>query len=297
MRALIFYLSIPLIYFFSVLPFPILYGVSDLFFVLTYYVIGYRKKVVTENLERSFPEKSEAELKQIRRRFYRYLMDVTFETLKLFTMSSKELAKRLRINPQAKKIFMEYYDRGQNYCVVLGHYGNWEWANSGFSIDNPAPMYGVYHELSNPYFDKLVIHMRSRYGTHVMEMKETVRVMMAHRNELMVGGFIADQTPPPEGAYWTTFLNQDTPVFRGVEKIARKLNYPVVFVTVRRLRRGYYELLAEKITDEPQKTAEGMITELHTRALEREILSEPAYWLWSHRRWKHKRPAGQVTTS
>jgi KDO2-lipid IV(A) lauroyltransferase len=220
---------------------------------------------------------------------------VTFETLKLFTISSKTLGKHIVISPKAKEIFMEYYHRKQNYCVVLGHYGNWEWANSGFSVTNPSPMYGVYHELSNPYFDKLVIHMRSRHGTHVMEMRETVRVMMAHRNELMVGGFIADQTPPPEGAYWTTFLNQDTPVFRGTEKIARKLNYPVVFVNVKRLRRGYYEMEAEKISEESSKLPEGEITERHTRALEREIIKEPAYWLWSHRRWKHKRPVSEKT--
>jgi KDO2-lipid IV(A) lauroyltransferase len=131
--------------------------------------------------------------------------------------------------------------------------------------------------------------MRTRFGTGLIEMRNTVRDMMSKRGELNATAFIADQTPPPEGAYWTTFLNQDTPIFWGTEKIARKLNYPVIYVSVKRKKRGRYMIFAETLVAEPARTAEGEISELHTRRLEKDIIDQPEIWLWSHRRWKHKR--------
>jgi KDO2-lipid IV(A) lauroyltransferase len=131
--------------------------------------------------------------------------------------------------------------------------------------------------------------MRSRFGTKLYAMKDTMREMIKNRHEINTTAFIADQTPSPEGAYWTTFLNQDTPVFWGTEKIAQKLNYPVVYVTVNRVKRGYYEVNTEYLVKEPKNTKEGEISELHTKKLEQDIISQPEIWLWSHRRWKHKR--------
>ena len=133
--------------------------------------------------------------------------------------------------------------------------------------------------------------MRTRFGTGLIAMKDTFRDMVAHKSELDATAFIADQTPAPNSAYWTTFLNQDTPVFQGTEKIARKMNYPVVYVCVQRVKRGYYEISARTLFEEPSRTTDGEITAAHTMALEADICAQPEYWLWSHRRWKHKRPA------
>ena len=171
----------------------------------------------------------------------------------------------------------------------MGHYGNWEWAGNTFSIMKSQQLYVIYHPLSNKHFDKLMYNMRTRFGTKLYAMKDTMREMIRNRNEVNITAFIADQTPSPEGAYWTTFLNQDTPVFWGTEKIAQKLNYPVIYVTVNRVKRGFYEVNTEYLVMEPKNTKEGEISELHTRKLEKDIIAQPEIWLWSHRRWKYKR--------
>jgi KDO2-lipid IV(A) lauroyltransferase len=150
-------------------------------------------------------------------------------------------------------------------------------------------LYVIYHPLENKFFNRMVIGMRTRFGTKLIEMKNTYRDMVKMKHETNATAFIADQTPPPDSAYWTQFMNQDTPVFKGTEVIARKLNYPVVFINVKRIKRGHYELIAEMLCEDPSATADGEITELHTRKLEEEIRKNPETWLWSHRRWKHQR--------
>ncbi|HWY38746.1 MAG TPA: lysophospholipid acyltransferase family protein [Bacteroidia bacterium] len=290
MNALLFYLAIPFIYLISALPFWLFYGFSDLFFVMIFYVAGYRKKVVLENLRRSFPEKSEEELKKIRIKFYRFFCDFVLETLKTLTISRRSMLKRCRLNKDAVALFDKYHREKKSFIIVMGHYGNWEWAGNTFSLTGLHQLYVIFHPLSNKHFNNLIIKMRTRFGTKLIEMRNTIRDMLSKRNELSATAFIADQTPPPESAYWTKFLNQDTPVFWGTEKIARKINYPIVFVNVKRVKRGYYEISAETLVENPAGTAEGQISEMHTRRLEQEIIKQPELWLWSHRRWKHKKP-------
>jgi Kdo2-lipid IVA lauroyltransferase/acyltransferase len=286
-----FYCLLPFIYGISLLPYFLFYGLSDFMYVMLYYVFGYRKKVVYQNLKNSFPEKSHEELKRIERKFYRYLCDLMLETFKTLTMSREKAVKRCRFTPQTVEVFKQLAGQNRSCIIVMGHFGNWEWAGNSFSLVNKQPLYVVYHPLSNPYFDRLIYRMRTRFGTRLYAMKDTVRDMLRNRHEVNATAFIADQTPSPENAYWTTFLNQDTPVFWGTEKIAKKLNYPVVYVSIHRLRRGYYETSAEMLVENPASTADGEISELHTRRLEQDIRREPEIWLWSHRRWKHKRPA------
>lgn len=287
---LTYYLVLPFIYLISLLPFPIFYGVCDIMFVLLYYVTGYRKKVVLQNLRNSFPDKSEKEIQGIARRFYRYFCDLLLETFKTLTISRATALKRCRMTPEALELFNRYAEENKSVMIVMGHYGNWEWAGNTFSLQGRHHLYVVYHPLSNKYFNGLIYRMRTRFGTGLISMKDTFRDMVAHKSELDATAFIADQTPAPNSAYWLTFLNQDTPVFQGAEKIARKMNYPVVYVRIQRVKRGYYELSARTLFDEPSRTADGEITEAHTRALEMDICAQPEYWLWSHRRWKHKRP-------
>ena len=201
------------------------------------------------------------------------------------------MLKRCKLNEDAQKLFDKYYAEKKSLIFVMGHYGNWEWAGNTFSILGKHQLYVIYHPLSNTYFNKLIVGMRTRFGTKLIAMKNTIRDMLSNRSELSVTAFIADQTPAPESAYWTKFLNQDTPVFWGTEKIAKKVNYPIVFVNIKRVKRGYYEIFAETLVENPAQSTEGQISELHTRRLEQEILKQPELWLWSHRRWKHKKPS------
>lgn len=291
MQAIGFYLLFPILYLFSLLPFPLLYLVSDVAFVLIYYVIGYRKKVVLNNLRNSFPERTEKEIRELRFRFFRYFCNMSLETLKSLSISQKSMLRHCSMNEASVKLMQKYYADKQSIILVLGHQGNWEWGGHAFSLTCKQPLYVIYHPMQNKYFNKMTIGMRMRFGTRLIQMKHTFRDMIANFNEVNATAFIADQTPPPESAYWTTFLNQDTPVFQGTEKIARKLNYPVVFMAVKKLKRGYYELIAETLCENPSAITEGEISQMHTRKLEKQILSQPETWLWSHRRWKHKRPA------
>jgi Kdo2-lipid IVA lauroyltransferase/acyltransferase len=286
-----YYILLPFIYLISLLPFPLFYGICDFMFVLLYYVIGYRKKVVLQNLKNAFPDKSAAEIEKIRRRFYRYFCDLLLETFKTLTISRAAAIRRCKFTPEAQALFDRYAAENRSIMIVMGHYGNWEWAGNTFSLQGKHQLYVVYHPLTNKHFNGLMYRMRTRFGTGLIAMKDTFRDMVAHKSELDATAFIADQTPAPTSAYWTNFLNQDTPVFQGTEKIARKMNYPVVYARVQRIKRGYYEISARTLFDQPSATKDGEITTAHTQALEQDICAQPEYWLWSHRRWKHKRPA------
>lgn len=290
MSSIVFYLVLPLLYVISLLPFPIFYALSDAIYFLLYRIIGYRKKVVYENLKNSFPEKSHQELKVIEKAFYHYLVDLFLETLKTLTFSKAEAIKHCNLTDESKAIFDNLYEQKQPCIIVMGHYGNWEWAGNTFSILNKQQLYVIYHPLTNKHFDKLMYDMRTRFGTKLYAMRDTMKEMIKNRHETNVTAFIADQTPSPEKAYWTNFLNQDTPVFWGTEKIAQKLNYPIVYTSVKRIKRGYYKIHCEILVAQPKDTVEGEISEMHTRRLEKDIIEQPEIWLWSHRRWKHKRP-------
>lgn len=290
MQAVIYYISLPFIYLISVLPFPILYLVSDLFYILMYHVIGYRRKVVMQNLRNSFPQKSEKELKKLEKKFYHYLCDLFLETFKTLTISPAKMEKHCYPTEKAIQIFKKLADENRNSIIVMGHYGNWEWGGNAFSFNCKQQLYVIYHPLANKYFNELIIGMRKRFGTDLIKMKETFKDMYARKESLNTTAFIADQTPSPDKAYWTTFLNQDTPVFQGVEKISQKLNYPVVYISIQRLDRGYYVVDAEMLFENPKDTQENEILESFTKRLEQDIIKQPEIWIWSHKRWKHKRP-------
>lgn len=290
MRALIYYITLPFIYLLSVLPFPLLYGLSNIFFVILFRIVGYRKELVLQNLRNSFPEKPEAALLLIQKKFYKHLCDLFLETFKTLTISKGSMLKHCYFSPEAKILFNKLAAEGKSVILVMGHQGNWEWAGNTFSAEINSQLYVIYHPLANKYVDGLMYKMRTRFKTRLIAMKDTFKEMVARRSEVNTTAFIADQTPHNlSNAYWTNFLNQDTPVFLGTERIAKKLNYPVVYAFVRKVKRGHYEINAEILVEHPASTADGAITELHTRRLEKDIISQPETWLWSHRRWKHKR--------
>lgn len=292
MKKIGYYLLLPFLYFFSILPFWILYRLSDMVFVLIYFVIGYRKTVVLANLQRSFPDKTEREIRRVSRKFYRHFCDLMVETLKLLTIREKTLRQRMMF--ENVELLQKLFGQKQSVILLTGHTGNWEWAGVRFSIEPVHQYYAIYHPIRNPYFEKLVYHMRTRLGARLYTMKETLRGMMSNRGQVTATAFIADQTPSHQKVYWTEFLHQDTPVFTGAERMAKMLGYPVVYLSVWRRRRGRYVMRAELLCADPAATTENEISEAYTRRLERDIQTQPETWLWTHRRWKHKRETAVV---
>ncbi|HRH70054.1 MAG TPA: lysophospholipid acyltransferase family protein [Flavobacteriales bacterium] len=291
MGTLGYYIALPFLYGVALLPFPLLYLLSDFVNLILFRSIGYRRQVIMANLRNSFPEKSEAEIKEIARRFHQWFCDLVLETIKTLTISPAEVKERVQF--VGLDILRSYADRKQSIVVVLGHFGNWELAGARYSAEPGIPqLYVIYHPLQNPHFDRLMHHMRTRHGTKLYTMRETSKSMLRDRHLNTATAFIADQTPPPERAYWMEFLSQDTPVFQGTEALSRKLGYPVVYISITRPRRGHYSMAVETLVADPAVTRDGEITEVHTRRLERDIRNYPDLWLWTHRRWKHRRPSG-----
>jgi Kdo2-lipid IVA lauroyltransferase/acyltransferase len=287
MQAFFFYLTYPFIYLIASLPFGALYKVSDfLYYALR--ISGYRRKVVIKNLRNSFPEKSDQEINAICSSFYRYLCDLIVETLKTLTMTEQDSRERCHFH--GGEWLDELYLGKKSFIIVMGHYGNWEWAGPSFTLGTKFQLVVIYRPLTNRYFEKMTSGMRTKFGTRITPVNQTLRDMVANRGQLTATAFIADQTPSHENVYWTNFLNQDTAVFMGPEKLAIRFNYPVVYMNIQRPKRGYYDVFPELLFTEPKETKPGEISEAFTRRLEKEILRDPTFWLWSHRRWKNPRP-------
>lgn len=279
-----------LLWLISLLPFRILYFFSDTFYFLVRYVFRYRRKVIDMNLKNSFPEKTEKERHIIRNNFYHHFCDTIFETIKLLNMSEQCIKKRCKFkNPDFAD---DFFDKERGVVIVSGHFCNWEWASSFPVWNKKCDFLPIYKPLHNKVLDKMYIKMRSRFGGQPLPKKDTLRVMIKEKLDMKssMTCFVGDQTPTKNNIhYWTDFLNQDTPVFIGVERIAKKLDQPVYYSNLSKIKRGYYEVGMHLICDKPKEMAEFAITEIHTRMLERDILANPAYWLWSHKRWKHSR--------
>ena len=290
MGRVLYYISLPFIYLISALPFWATYALSDFLCFILYRIAGYRKSVVFTNLRNSFPEKSEADIQAIASKFYKHLCDIFLETFKMLTISPAALLKRCTMSPTAKKLFDELADNNRNVILAMSHHGTWEWVGNTITLLCRQRVFAIYHPLHNKAFDGLMYQMRARFDTSLITMHDTYRAMVANKKTLSITAFIADQAPSPQGAYWTTFLHQDTPVYRGMERIAKKMDYPVVYLHARKVKRGHYEIDAEMLVAEPKTAADGKIPEAYTRRLERDINAQPETWLWSHRRWKHKRP-------
>ena len=281
------------VYILTLTPFWLIYRISDLIYLLMYYLFSYRKNVVFENLRNSFPEKSEKEIIKIAKEYYKYFFDLMLETFKTLTMTKNQAMKRCVFDSNSLELFNKLYNENKDVIIVLGHFGNWEMGGTSFNSYCKQYLSVIYKPLKNKYFDKLIYNMRTRWGSKLIPMHDTYETMKSTKNTISATAFIADQTPSPDNAYWTTFLNQDTPIYWGTERIAKKLDYPIVYMTINLIKRGYYKIFAEMLVEYPRKTAEGEISEAHTRKLEKDIMEQPEIWLWSHRRWKHKDKSNQ----
>lgn len=271
----------------SLLPLSVLYILADGFYVLLYYVFGYRKKIVRQNLLNALPEKTNSEIIQIEKRFFRYLSSLIFEIVKMSSISKAEIEKRFVF--KNKNLVQAYLNRGESILVCAAHYGNWEWGTLGIGLNFSADHYPIYKPLSNPTFDKWFKQVRMRFGNKLIAMRQTMRALAASKGKASIISFGNDQSPAKnETHYWTIFLHQQASIQLGIEKIAKKTNQPIFYFKINVLKRGYYEVDCVPLCLNPKETKEFEITEMHTRFLEKMIRDQPEYWLWSHRRWKYK---------
>ncbi|CAN5512522.1 lysophospholipid acyltransferase family protein [soil metagenome] len=276
----------------SLLPFPVLYLLSDFLFLIFYSVVGYRKKVVFSNLKNSFPEKSEKELQEIMRKFYHHFCDIVVETLKSFTISQEQIRKRMVLeNPE---ILEPYYKKQQSVILAGGHYNNWEWIATGAGHQMKHQAIAVYKTLTNRFFDEKMRTTRSKFGLLMISTRKVAETLLQWKDQPTATIFAFDQSPSKSAKnFWMKFLNQDTAMLFGTEKYAKEYNYPVFFGYIDKHKRGYYSFRLVLVTDTPLQTAYGDITEKINHLLEDEIKVAPEYWLWTHRRWKHKKPVHQ----
>ena len=275
----------------SLLPLKILYLFSDMLYVLVHHVIGYRKKIVRKNLTNSFPEKSLDEIKQIEKGFYHFFCDYIVETIKQFSISKEEMKRRMVISGvDEMKDRME--KENKTFCFIyLGHFCNWEWiASLPYWVPNDILCAQIYHPLYNKAFDKLFLRIRNKFGGECIPMKETLRriIELRRAKQKTIIGFISDQAPKWNSIHhFVDFLNQETPVFIGTEKIAKQVDALVYYGDVRRVKRGFYTCEFKPMTEKPVKEIpDWELTDAYAHLLEEMISRHPNFWLWSHNRWK-----------
>ncbi len=281
-----YYIVYGALYLLSLLPMPILYLLSDFFFVLIYHVFGYRRNVVESNLRIAFPEKSDREIKSISKKFYGNFVDNFIETLKYISASNEFLRKRFSGDAE---VLNTLYEKGKRCQVHMGHNFNWELANLSISFFSPYVFLGVYMPVKNKVIDRLLRGLRSKNGTVLLPATNMKETMLQYRDQQYLLGLIADQVPGNVSkAYWLNFFNKPTPFVQGPERGARSGNVPVVFANIEKRKRGYYHINLELASEEPANLPVGELTRRYRDYLEVVIRRNPDMWLWSHRRWKRE---------
>jgi KDO2-lipid IV(A) lauroyltransferase len=287
MQLLTFILAYPFLWLISILPYRLFYGFSDFLFFMLYHIIGYRKKVVRDNLKLTLPEKSDEELYQIQKDFYKHLCDLFLEMVKTMHLSKEDVKKRYHV--QNIEVIQEI-EKEKSILIVCSHYANWEW---NVSMNNYIKSRGfaIYQKIENVYFDRLIKKLRTKWNTTPIEQKETIKAVIRNEQQHITGiyGMVSDQSPMVSKAqYWNTFMGIKVPVFNGAEVLARKLDLAVVFLKVSKVKRGYYRADFIPITRNGKSTKEHEITEQFLRLTEQQIKERPEHYLWTHRRWKHR---------
>jgi len=274
----------------SHLPFRMLYWISDLVYFVAYYLIGYRKNVVRENLKKSFPHLNEKDIRKIEKKFYKHFADFLIESAKSISISNESIKKRCAIiNPE---LIHKYHTDKKNVIVLCGHYNNWEYYAVGIAQQMKHETIAAYRPLKNKFFDNVILKSRQRFGIKMLSMRSIPRYFSKMKNEHnpTLSIMVNDQSPGnPKTAYWNTFLNQETGWMKGAEKLARKYNQVVLFGCIRKVKRGFYEVTFYPITENPKQEKDGFILDKHAEYLEMVIHENPQYWLWSHKRWKHQK--------
>lgn len=288
MQFLVYILVYPLIWLLSILPFRLLYAFSDGLYFLIYKLVGYRKKVVQDNLRLVFPNKPATEINEITEKFYHHFCDMMVEAIKSLTISEKSMKERFTFSNV--ELINDLEKQNRSIALMCGHYGSWEWI---FILQKYVSHkgYAVYSRLGNKYFDALVKRIRAKYDSTLITTKETIPVLTKSKKkgELTINGFVSDQSPMIQKAFhWSEFMGIKVPIHTGAEMLAKRLDMSVVFFRVKRLKRGYYETTFELLALHPNDYPNYEITDLFTRKVEKQINEAPQYYLWTHRRWKHR---------
>ena len=285
-----YYLLYGLLYMFALLPMTLLYLLSDVLYYAVYYIIRYRRKVVRQNIAMAFPEKDESERRVIERRFFHFLTDYLVETIKVLHISDAGMKRRMRFENAG--LIDRLTGEGRSVILLLGHYGNWEWIPSLTLWCDSSRFVGgqIYRPLRNRCFDRLFLHLRTRFGTECIAKKDTLRVLLQHKRagKPFVTGFMAAQTPSPANIHhWVTFMGMPTPVLTGYETLARKLDAAIVYIDVEVLSRGRYRATFKLAEEHPVATEGFPVADRYMAAMEHTIRRAPHAWLWTHKRWKH----------
>ncbi|TDG35673.1 lauroyl acyltransferase [Pedobacter changchengzhani] len=271
----------------SLLPLSVLLFFARLLYYILYYLIGYRKKVVRENLTNAFPQKSKSEIIKLEKEFFKFLADLIFEVIQLTTISKKEILERVKFNGLEQVQY--HFDKGESVLACTGHYGNWELGTLALGLSLTGKTMVIYKPIKNKIFETWFDKFRTRYGNLFIAMRQTLRAITTYKNEPTLLCFASDQSPVrEESKYFLDFLNQPTAALLGVEKIAKQTKRPVYYFKVSVVKRGYYNVEVFPLCLAPAESAEFEITNLHFKFLENIIKEKPQYWLWSHKRWKFK---------
>lgn len=287
MKFIAYAILYPIIWLISILPFRVLYFISDILFLLVYYVIGYRKDVVMNNLKLAFSDKTDSELKKIHKKFYRYFIDFFVESLKTLTISEKEIKKRFKFNNP--EVINDLYKKDRSIALMMAHYGNWEWVIS-LPFHTDIDCYAAYTKVNNPYFERIVKKYRSKFGMIMIRANDVMKTIVDNHSKNKKGLFVlgSDQSPQVQKAhYWRDFFGNRVPVHIGGDMIGRKFDYAVVNGDVTRIKRGYYEVNFETITEDAKSLPKNKIIDIYTEMIEKHIAKRPEFYLWSHKRFKH----------
>ena len=288
MQFLVYILAYPFLWLISILPFRIFYWLSDFVYFLVYHVVGYRRKTVRENLALTLPHLSDTERKEIEKKFYQHMCDMFLEMIKTMSITPEEMEKRFTITNM--DLFHEYENKGKSVVLVASHYASWEWLltlNKRMLFNGV----GVYKKIANPYFDKLVRKIRGKYDAELVETKKAIPLMAQNQRDgiLSLYGLASDQSPKLDRIFHSMkFMGIEVPVHTGAEMLAKKYDLSVIFIKVQKVRRGYYAATIVPIADNPKEYENFEITEKYLREVEKQIYEAPEYYLWTHKRWKHR---------
>jgi KDO2-lipid IV(A) lauroyltransferase len=289
MQFLIFLLVYPLLWLISILPFPILYLLSDGVYVIVYHVVGYRKNTVRQNIAIAFPNLSNAERLEIEKKSYHHLCDMFMEMAKTMTISRKQIDKRFVITNM--QTYFDLEKKGKSIALLMAHYASYEWS---ISINHHINFrgFGIYKKISNKYFDKLVRDIRSKFKAELISTKQTRTVIEQNMKDNVLGlyGFVSDQTPrKSDSMYWYHFFGIETPIHVGAEILAKRYDMNIGYLKIKKVKRGYYEATIEVLSEDIQSEPNYVISERFIDKVEQQIKEAPEFYLWTHKRWKHKK--------
>ncbi|WP_281225228.1 lysophospholipid acyltransferase family protein [Flavobacterium aquiphilum] len=289
MQYLIYLLAYPIIWTISMLPFRLLYLFSDFVYIIVYRIIGYRKRTVRKNLGLALPHLSNKELLIIEKKFYRHMCDMFLEMIKTMNISKEEICKRFVF--KNIEIYKELEKQGKSIAVICSHYASYEWIIS-MNYYSDFAGYGIYKQIKNPYFDKLVHKIRSRFNAKLITTRQTVPTIInnAKNNVLSLYGFASDQSPKAKGAmHWAKFMGIDVPVHVGAEMLSKRYNMILLYLNTKKVKRGYYEATLEVLSENPKEVPDFQLTDQYLKLLEKQIYEAPEFYLWTHKRWKYRR--------